>query len=259
MSSEIHGRRIDYSSTLGEQEYFVTPLIRKSIDEALNMVGAPKLGARVLDIGAGECPLRGLLIERGYCYSSLDIEQNHSGTIDYVARIDNELPESLIRSGAFDLLILTEVLEHVPDWAKTFKNLAGLLKLGGYCIVTTPFFYMLHEEPHDYWRATDHALRFFGERHGMEVAFSRRNGSGWDVLGTMVCSTSVCRREKGLLAYMALLPVWGLHRMVKWFFKSRVFERFVDFQMRYYLGNFFVFKMIEKPTKDHECIQVFQK
>jgi hypothetical protein len=54
------------------------------------------------------------------------------------------------------------------------------------------------------------------------------------------------------MAYPALVPVWVVHRVVKWFFKSQVFERFVDFQMRYYLENFSVFKMIEKPTKDHE-------
>jgi SAM-dependent methyltransferase len=253
------GRRMDYSSHLGEQEFFVTPLLRDSIAEGLRMVGKPAAGARVLDIGAGGCPLREMLVGAGYEYRSLDVGQNAAGIIDFVARIDEPLQGKLACVAGFDLLVLTEVLEHVPGWEQTFRNLALLLKTGGHCIVTTPFFYMLHEEPFDYWRPTDHALRYFAEKNGLEVVFSRRNGDGWDVLGTMVCSTSVCRRKKSFAAYLALVPVWCVHRLVKLFFKSRILQRLVDFQMRYYLGNFFVFKMIEKPTKDHECIQVFQK
>lgn len=249
MTPKHLGRRHDYSSILGEQEFFVTPLIRKSIEEALEMVGAPNLGGRVLDIGAGECPLRPDLEARGYRYMSLDITQNLSNSIDHVARIDGPLPSSLLESRGFDLLVLTEVLEHVPDWAMAFQNLAGLLNPGGHCIVTTPFFYMLHEEPYDYWRATDHALRKFALDNGMDVVFSRRNGGGWDVLGTLVCSTSVCRRKKNLVGYMGLFPVWLAHRILKWFFKSRVLERFVEFQMRYYLGNFFLLKKVRNSTK----------
>jgi SAM-dependent methyltransferase len=244
---------------LGEQEFFTTPLIRNSISEGLDLLGKPQQGARVLDIGAGECPLRSKLEELGFSYQSLDIAQNSSGTIDFVARIDEPLRGRLAEGCKFDLLVLTEVLEHVADWGLAFENIASLLKSEGHCIVTTPFFYMLHEEPYDFWRPTDYALRYFGEKNGLEVVFSQRNGDGWDVLGTLICSTSVCRRKKSIAAYMALVPVWCIHRLLKLFFKSRILQRLVDFQMRYYLGNFFVFKMIEKPTKDHECIQVFQK
>ena len=237
-------RRQDYSSIGGEQEFFATPLLRKSIDDSLARIGKPLEGARVLDIGAGECPLRGRLENAGYQYESLDIEQNHRRTIDYVARIDRSLPESLLAQEGYDLLLLTEVLEHVPDWAKAFENLKSLLKVGGHCIITTPFFYMLHEEPYDFWRPTDHALRYFARSHGFEVFHSQRNGDGWDVLGTLLCSTSVCRRKKNFMAYLATLPAWLVHKLLKMFFKSRVLQGFVDFQVRYYLGNYFVLRKI---------------
>lgn len=235
-------RRGGYDSLLGEQEYFVTPLLRKSIEDALARIGKPAEGARVLDIGAGECPLRRKLEDLGFEYRSLDISQNQSRSIDYVARIDAELPETLACAGGFDLLVLTEVLEHVPDWHTTFKNLSNLLRPGGYCIITTPFFYMLHEEPYDFWRPTDHALRFFVEKNGMEVVHSQRNGDGWDVLGTLLCSTSVCRRSKGVGAYIGLAPVWLLHKLLKWFFKSRLLQDVIEFQMRFYAGNYFLIR-----------------
>ena len=240
MSSETHGRRSDYYSILGEQEFFVTPLIQKSITDALERIGVPDPGSRVLDIGAGECPLREILVKKGYSYNSLDIAQNKANLIDFVARIDGRLPSSLLKSGGFDLLVLTEVLEHVPDWSLAFDNLAVLLKSGGKCIVTVPFFYMLHEEPYDFWRPTDHAITHFAASRGLEVLESRRNGNGWDVLGTLLCSTSVCRRRKGVTAYIAIAPVWLGHKLLKWFFKSRMLQDVVEFQMRYYTGNFFL-------------------
>lgn len=239
-------RREDYDSLLGEQEYFVTPLLRKSIKDALARIGKPAEAARVLDIGAGECPLRRTLEDLGFEYRSLDIAQNQSGSIDYVARIDAELPETLACAGGFDLLILTEVLEHVPDWQTSFQNLAKLLKPGSHCIITTPFFYMLHEEPYDFWRPTDHALRFFVEKNGMEMAHSQRIGDGWDVLGTLLCSTSVCRRKKDLRSFLPLFPALLFLKAAKVFFKSRVFQSSLEFQMRFYLGNYF---LLRKPHK----------
>ena len=238
-------RRQDYSSIGGEQEFFATPLLRKSIDDSLARIGKPLQGARVLDIGAGECPLRGRLEDAGYLYESLDIEQNHRRTIDHVARIDRSLPESLLAHEGYDLLVLTEVLEHVPDWAKAFENLASLLKVGGLCIITTPFFYMLHEEPYDFWRPTDHALRHFAASHGFEVFHSQRNGDGWDVLGTLLCSTSVCRRSKTFLSYLPLIPGKLLLKLAQVFFKSRLLQKSIDFQMRYYLGNYFILRLAE--------------
>jgi hypothetical protein len=241
---KTENRRKNYASILGEQEFFVTPLLRDSIEDALRIVGKPEEGATVLDIGAGACPLRDMLSGAGYEYRSLDVEQNVAETIDYLARIDEPIQKELAGVGGFDLLVLTEVLEHVPRWEQTFKNLALLLKPGRHCILTTPFFYMLHEEPYDFWRPTDHALRYFAEKNGLEVVFSRRNGDGWDVLGTLICSTSVCRRKKSFIGYLATLPVWFIHKLLKMFFKSRVLQGVVDFQMRYYLGNFFVLRKI---------------
>jgi SAM-dependent methyltransferase len=239
-NDRVQTRRKNYGALLGEQEFFVTPLLKKSIDELLEFVGKPPSGSKVLDIGAGECPLRARLEALGYSYSSLDIEQNSAGSIHYLARIDRDLPESLSLAGGFDLLIFTEVLEHVPDWAKAFQNLANLLKRGGHCIITTPFFYMLHEEPYDFWRPTDHAIRYFSDSNGLEVIRSQRNGNGWDVLGTVLCSTSVCRQEKNVWSFIPLIPAKIILKIAQIFFKSRFFQKNINFQMRYYLGNLFL-------------------
>jgi len=237
-------RRENYNSVLGEQEFFVTPLLCKSIEESLESIDVPKKGAMVLDIGAGECPLRKKLEQLGYRYFSLDIEQNSYATIDYLARIDQTLPDLLTSHGGFDLLILTEVLEHVPDWKVAFENLALLLKPSGHCLITTPFFYMLHEEPYDFWRPTDHAINYFSSTHGFEVVRWQRTGDGWDVLGTLLCSTSLCRGEKNIWSYLPLVSAKIILKIAQTIFKSRIFQKQINLQMRYYIGNLF---LIRKP------------
>ena len=54
---------------------------------------------------------------------------------------------------AFDVVIATEMLEHVRNWAEVIENFKAVLRPGGILLLTTrskgfPF----HEAPHDFWR-----------------------------------------------------------------------------------------------------------
>ena len=233
-------RRSDYDTITGEQEYFITPLLRKAISDALNSLGHIKPASRVLDIGAGECPLHDNLVSRGFSYRSLDISQNKSNSIDYVARIDDRLPEDLLVEGGFDLILCTEVLEHVPNWCTAFANIHSLLNPRGVCIITAPFFYMPHEEPYDYWRPMDHALRHYAEKSKLYVVQNVRMGDGWDVCGTLLCSLAVCRKKKSLVGLSAAVPTYIAHWLMKAIVKSRILSKSVQIQTRFYLGNLFI-------------------
>jgi len=81
------------------------------------------------------------------------------------------------------------VLEHVARWDRAFANIGSLLAPGGRAIVTSPFVYPLHEEPHDFWRPTPYAMRDAAESHGLRVVDERRLGDSWDVLGTVLSAT----------------------------------------------------------------------
>lgn len=47
--------------------------------------------------------------------------------------------------------------------------MARILSRNGKLIMNVPFFYWLHEEPHDYYRYTEFALRRFVEVSGMRL------------------------------------------------------------------------------------------
>jgi len=92
------------------------------------------------------------LIER-FCrpreYIGIDIEAGKYVDIVLPAErlVDHFGPES------FDVVISTEVIEHVFDWRLVINNMKAVLRRGGYIYVTTrskgfPY----HAYPYDFWR-----------------------------------------------------------------------------------------------------------
>lgn len=59
----------------------------------------------------------------------------------------------------FDLVLCTNVLEHIFDLKSAINNLNILLKDDGHLLVSVPLIYPLHDEPNDFWRFTEHSLK----------------------------------------------------------------------------------------------------
>ncbi|MEQ8416803.1 MAG: class I SAM-dependent methyltransferase [Imperialibacter sp.] len=166
-------------------ERYIKPLISSKIEEFFasnNVVGE---GGQLLDVGCGDQPFKLLVEKQGLIYSSLDISQNASNSVDYLAAIDKPLSNH-VPVDQFDVILCTEVLEHVANWEQAFANFRQILRPGGVIVITTPFFYFLHEEPHDFWRPTPFAFEWFAQRHSLQVLENQKLGTGWDILGTFL-------------------------------------------------------------------------
>ena len=58
-----------------------------------------------------------------------------------------------------DVVVTTEMLEHVRDWRAVIHNLKGVLKTGGFLLITTRSRGMeFHGYPLDFWRFEEHDM-----------------------------------------------------------------------------------------------------
>jgi SAM-dependent methyltransferase len=93
-------------------------------------------------------------------YDILDVQPGPTVTI--VADLQ-DCPQ--IEDNTYDVIICTQVLEHVPNPFKAVAELHRILKPGGHLIVTVPAAYPYHAVPRDYWRFTKDSLELlFNER-----------------------------------------------------------------------------------------------
>jgi SAM-dependent methyltransferase len=141
------------------------PYERRSIlDFVKGVAESVPPGAAVLDVGAGDAPYRELFAHTDY--RTNDWEQSlHPGAreADYVGSAD-ALP---VADETFDLVLCTQVLEHVPEPAAVVAECARVLRAGGTFAATVPLVWQLHEQPHDYYRYTDAGVEHLLLRSGL--------------------------------------------------------------------------------------------
>jgi SAM-dependent methyltransferase len=219
-------------------EEFIVPILRERIERLIDAHWRPMpTPRRILDVGCGSQPLRPLLEGAGSTYVGLDVQQSPQGNVDVIAPLDGELPPALTRDGAFDFVVCTEVLEHVADWQAAFRNLASLTRPGGKILITCPHFYMLHEEPYDFWRPTWHALEHFARANGLTMIERESAGDGWDVLGTLLACSAAAPHRSGILPRLGAKLANGIRRAGFVLLKWRLPQRLARMSCGVYLAN----------------------
>jgi SAM-dependent methyltransferase len=64
-----------------------------------------------------------------------------------------------IGDASFEVVLCTEVLEHLPEPQRAIDEIFRVLVPGGQLLLTTRFLFPIHDAPHDYFRFTKYGLR----------------------------------------------------------------------------------------------------
>lgn len=125
------------------------------------------IGARVLDYGCADRPYRSLL-PADVPYVGADLPGNAAADMEISEDGRVALPEASI-----DLVLSTQVLEHVEDPDVYLAECFRLLDAGGWLLLSTHGIMYYHQDPEDYWRWTRAGLEKLIIGHGFEVVTTR--------------------------------------------------------------------------------------
>lgn len=130
-----------------------------------------KANESVITIGAGrkvnEILQKYSEIE-GFTFVSFDIDEKRNSDIIGDICFYN------FKEMKFDVIVISEVLEHVPYLHLAIRNIHQILKKEGRLILTVPFIFPIHDRPYDYYRYTRYGLEFLLKEF-REVRIIERN------------------------------------------------------------------------------------
>ncbi len=146
-------------------------------------------GSRILDAGAGTQRYREYCSHLNYVAQDFALYDGHGdktglqpvafnyGKLDIVSDITS-IPEP---DEAFNAVLCTEVLEHVPAPDSALRELVRLLKPGGDLILTAPFISFTHFAPYHFCTGfSRYYYRHQFEIHDMELIEISANGGFFD-------------------------------------------------------------------------------
>jgi SAM-dependent methyltransferase len=148
---------------VGPLNWLIWRLIEPALEDRLGRYAR----GRLLDIGSGTKPYADLARPHVSEHVGLDHEKtlHDKREIDLVGTA-YDIPAE---DASYDTILCTDVLEHLEEPARALAEAHRVLRPGGFAIYTVPLFWHLHEEPRDFYRYTNHGLRYLFESAGFEV------------------------------------------------------------------------------------------
>ena len=163
-------------------------LIAQLIIDAYQPAWGKHACGHLLDLGCGKVPFYEAY--RTYVTDNICVDwpgSPHGNLhIDTFCDLSQPLP---FDDAQFDTVLSSDVIEHLPDPVLAFREMGRILKPGGKLILNTPFLYMLHEVPNDYYRHTRYSLQRLAMLADMEVLELDEIGGLGEVFGDLIAKT----------------------------------------------------------------------
>jgi SAM-dependent methyltransferase len=118
----------------------------------------------LLDYGCGDVPYKPLFKIHFKNYIGADISD--SATSNLRLNKDGTIP---LKSDFVDVVLSTQVLEHVEYPTVYLHEALRVLKKDGLFIISTHGYWIFHPDPNDFWRWTSQGLKKIVEEAGFEI------------------------------------------------------------------------------------------
>lgn len=164
------------SIPITDKNYHMNKFVHSHIEQF-----AESVKGDLLDIGCGEKPHEDWF-DHVDNYVGIDIDKTNTDA-DVCGTATN-LP---FQDDSFDMIISTQVLEHLPDPSAFFDEVNRVLRSDGRGFITTNQMYPLHEEPNDYYRFTRYGLKYLANQSHLTIEKTIETGS---LLMRVCCETN---------------------------------------------------------------------
>lgn len=150
-----------------------------SISEFMKYASKETKGTdKVLDAGAGSAPYKKYFIHANYESTDFeDIFDKKSKELhNFICSLDN-IPKP---NNSYDVIINTQVLEHVEEPQKVITEFYRILKPKGKLFLTAPQGWGIHDGPYHFFNFTRFGLELLFNKAGFKVVFIKpRGGIFW--------------------------------------------------------------------------------
>jgi SAM-dependent methyltransferase len=165
---------------------------------------------RLVDVGAGQAPWRELA--PGCDYIAVDVESADAfGMVRRPGVVYYDGVRIPVEDVFADVVLSSEVLEHVPDEHRFMADIARILRPGGTLILTIPWSARLHHLPNDYRRLTPSGLSALLTAHGFVDVRIEERGSAVSVLANkLVVQTIGLLRPRPWHRILWTVPLAGV-------------------------------------------------
>ncbi|MBN2362009.1 MAG: class I SAM-dependent methyltransferase [Deltaproteobacteria bacterium] len=138
--------------------------LRQALEQAVAEQVLVSPTPSVVDLGCGDRPYQPIFAARGASYIGADLAPNRRADV-----FIDESGRTPLGDGCADIVLSTQVLEHVASPTQYLQECARLLQPAGVLLVTTHGYWAYHPSPSDLWRWTGEGLALLLRQSGFEV------------------------------------------------------------------------------------------
>lgn len=121
----------------------------------------------------------------------------------------------------FDVVVISEVLEHVHSPHLAIDNIHRVLTTGGRLILTVPFIFPIHDRPYDYYRYTRYGLEFL-LKNFREVQICERNS--WAEAINVLAPRLIRDEQKIARLFAPFFVFWAFLKLPLVFLLGRIIQ-----------------------------------